>query len=61
MKVELTAVKLEGLQFFGAKTQHHLSQNDQCKCFVSVWVEFSLLQYRPGQNFRDILECIFQC
>lgn len=61
MKVELTAVTLEGLQIFGAKTQRHLTESDECKCLFSVWVEFCLLQYRPGQNFRDMLECIFVC
>ena len=36
MKVESTTIKLEGLQIFGAKTQCHLTQNDQCKCFFSI-------------------------
>ena len=36
MKIELTTVKLEGLQIFGAKTQRHLTQNDQCNCFFYV-------------------------
>ena len=34
MKVELTTVKLEGLQIFGAKTQRHLTQSDQCFSFM---------------------------
>jgi hypothetical protein len=36
MKVELTAVKLEGLQIFGAKTQRHLTENVECKCLFLV-------------------------
>ena len=51
MKVNSTAIKLEGLQIFGAKTLRHLTQNDQCKCFFSIRVEFSLSHYWPGQNF----------
>jgi putative lipase involved disintegration of autophagic bodies len=46
MTVEPTAVKLEGLQIFGAKTQHHLTQNDSVS--ASILFELNSSCYSTG-------------
>jgi hypothetical protein len=46
MKVELTTVKLEGLQILGAKTQHHLTQKDH------EYENVKQSRYRPGVVHR---------
>jgi len=57
MKVELTTVKLGGLQICGAKTQCHLTQNDQCKCFFYVWVEWKCLPNSHSKLFSVSIMC----
>jgi hypothetical protein len=60
MKVELTAVTLEGLQIFGAKTQRHLTQDESVIASFLFGVNFPCYSIGLDQ-ISEMLECIFLC